>query len=149
MKILTNLEGGDDECLESYRPKDSNQRWEMVTAGFWSQTQFNSGYISYYLTRDSKGTWIMESVERDAELDGVTEEDVKAGRLNDDQIQALSGRSLEEAQNEEYRRIAAVMEDAPAETTPATAARLMYKEIEKRGGKIVDEMEDEEGLLYM
>lgn len=107
---------------------------------------YHSGHIAYFLTMARDGVWVMDGVERSAELDGVTEEDVEEGRLNDDQIQAMWGMTLEEAQNQEYRRIVAVIEDAPADTSPQHAAKLMYDHIKNNGGKIIDEPDDD-GIL--
>jgi hypothetical protein len=44
-------------------------------------------------------------VERNAESDGVTENIVEGGLLNDDQIQTIGRMTLEEAQTAEYRQI--------------------------------------------
>jgi hypothetical protein len=79
-------------------------------------------------------------------LDGITEEDVEEGRLNDDQLQAMWGMSLEEAQSQEYRRIVVVIEDAPHDMKIKEAAALMYAEIRKNNGKIIEEP-DIDGLL--
>jgi hypothetical protein len=46
---------------------------------------------------DYTGVWLMKSVERNADLDDITEEDIEEGALNDDQLQALWGRTLYEA----------------------------------------------------
>jgi hypothetical protein len=88
----------------------------------------------------------MDGVERNAELDGITDEDVKEGRLNDDQIQAMWGMSLEEAQNAEYRRIVAVCFDAPPESSSKEIANVLYDAICEAGGKVVEEP-DSVGLL--
>jgi hypothetical protein len=91
---------------------------------------------------------VLDGVERNAELDGITEEDIDEGRLNDDQLQAMWGISLEEAQNHKYRRIVVVIEDAPHDMTAKTAAELMYAEIRNKNGKIIDEP-DRDGLLEL
>jgi hypothetical protein len=88
----------------------------------------------------------MNGIERNAVLDDITEEDIAEGRLNDDQIQAMWGMTLEEAQNQFYERIVAVWLDAPEELSSKDAAARMYEAVRKANGKIVDEP-DEVGLL--
>ena len=51
--------------------------------------------------------------------------------MNDDQIQAMWGLTLEEAQNQEYREIIAVLEGAPKELNAKKAAEIMYEEVEE------------------
>ena len=46
---------------------------------------------------DYTGVWLMMSAERNADLADITEEDIEEGALNDDQLQALWGRTLYEA----------------------------------------------------
>jgi hypothetical protein len=55
------------------------------------------GHIAYYVRRIAGGVWLMKSVERNADLDDITEEDIEEGALNDDQLQAVWGRTLYEA----------------------------------------------------
>ena len=146
MKILTNLSGDSDDFLERFRPEVEPEDWELVASGFWSEDMYHSGHIAYFITRAKDCTWVIDGVERNAELDGITEEDVEAGRLNDDQLQAMWGMSLEEAQNQEYRRIVVVIEDAPHDMKAKDAAKLMYEEIRKNRGKLIEEP-DLDGLL--
>ena len=138
MKILTSFSQNSDEELEQYRPVNESHDWELVASGFWSDSIYHSGHIAYYITKHNN-LWILDGVERNTELDGVTEEDVKEGRLNDDQIQAMWGITLEEAQNQEYREIVAVLEGAPKELNAKKAAEIMYEEVSKNQGKIIDE----------
>jgi len=138
MKILTSFSQNSDEELEQYRPVNESHDWELVASGFWSDSIYHSGHIAYYITKHNN-LWILDGVERNTELDGVTEEDVKEGRLNDDQIQAMWGITLEEAQNQEYREIVAVLEGAPKELNAKKAAEIMYEEVRKNQGKIIDE----------
>ena len=145
MKILTSFSQNSDEELEQYRPVNESHDWELVASGFWSDSIYHSGHIAYYITKHNN-LWILDGVERNTELDGVTEEDVKEGRLNDDQIQAMWGISLEEAQNEEYRQIRALIKDAPPDTNAKIAAKLMYEEIRKNDGKIIEDS-DLDGLI--
>ena len=146
MKILTNLNADSDDLLERYRPTTDSQDWSLVASGFWSEDVYHSGHIAYFITRAKEGVWVLDGIERNAELDDVTEEDVEEGRLNDDQQQAMWGISLEEAQNQEYRRIAVVIEDAPHDMKAKKAAELMYAEIRENNGKIIDGP-DLDGLL--
>jgi hypothetical protein len=77
----------------------------------------------------------------------VTEEDVAEGRLNDDQIQAMWGQSLEEAQNEEYRHILAWTERAAPDVTAGEMAAVLYRAACEGGGNEIDEPDDHDGLL--
>ena len=128
-----------DDVLERYRPTDADLDWELVTSGFWSDSHYNSGHISYHLARREDGVWIMDGERRSAELDDVTEEDIAQGNLNDDQLQALSGTTLEEAQNARYNRIVAICIDAPQDAQSHEIAELLYDAIEEAGGTIVEE----------
>ena len=147
MKILTSFSQNSDEELEQYRPVNESQDWQLVASGFWSQSIYHSGHIAYYITKHND-IWLLDGVERNTELDGVTLEDVEEGRLNDDQIQAIWGISLEEAQNQEYRQITALIKDAPQEIDPTIAAKLLYDEIRKNDGKIIEET-DTDGLIAL
>jgi hypothetical protein len=44
------------------------------------------GYIAYYMLHIAGGVWLMKSVERNADLDDITEEDIEEGALNDDKL---------------------------------------------------------------
>src|SRR6516162_6647773 len=107
MKIETCVSYPDDLLEKKYRRRARRAHWDLVKPGFWAEDRYHSGYIAYYLARIGTGNWVMNAVERNTELDGVTEEDVEGGRLNDDQIQAMWGTTLEEAQNHRYERIVA------------------------------------------
>ncbi len=78
MEIRCDPHGGTLERLRPMLPLD----WEYVTSGYWEQGPYHSGHIEYRLCGTAPGQWMLESIERNAELDSVTEEDVEAGRLN-------------------------------------------------------------------
>jgi hypothetical protein len=145
MRILTYVGYPDDE-LEKYRANSDANRWELAISGYWSEDSYHSGHIAYSVQKTSPSTWVMNGIERNAELDDITEEDIAEGRLNDDQIQAMWGMTLEEAQKQSYERIVAVWLDAPEELSSKDAAARMYEAVRKANGKIVDEP-DEVGLL--
>ena len=88
----------------------------------------------------------MKSVERNADLDDITEEDIEEGALNDDQLQALWGRTLEEAQNEEFVEIVAAWLDAPRKTFTIDAAKMLYEALRAHDAIMVSEP-DRDGLL--
>ncbi len=90
------------------------------------------------LANTSKGVWVLRCTDRNAELDSVTQEDIDAGRLNDDQVQALWGMTLEEAQSQEETLVVAVCEDAPEDVTAKKMAEVLYEAVEENNGKIVD-----------
>jgi hypothetical protein len=109
MEIVTSETSGVD--LEAQRPAHPVE-WQLVASGMWSEDTYHSGHIAYFIANIRPGEWLMEGVERNAQLDDVTEEDVEEGCLNDDQIQAMWGMTLEEAQNVEYRQIVAACTSA-------------------------------------
>jgi hypothetical protein len=133
-----------DDILEHHR--SDQQRFTLVAAGYWRESVYHSGYVAYYLSKGRDGAWVLDRVERNADLDGVTEEDVEEGRLNDDQLQAMWGMSLAEAQNVEYRRIVAVCSGAPAHAKRSEIAKRLYDAVRKGGGKVIVEF-DNKGIL--
>jgi len=125
--------------LKEYDRSKGKKGWEFAIEGHWYDSPYHSGFVAYYVCEFKKGVWLLKSLERNAILDGVTEEDVEAGALNDDQIQAMWGMTLEEAQDESYEEIVAVWGNAPAGTTSKAAAARLYEFICKEGGKDIDE----------
>ena len=128
-----------DDLLEKYRPADTSVQWELVISGLWESYPYQRGHIAYFLAKTKDGAWILDAVERNAELDGVTEEDVEEGNLNADQLQAMWGMTLEEAQNIEYRRIVAICLDAPEDFLSEDMAPLLLEAVSNAGGKTVSE----------
>ena len=124
----------------------SGTGWELAISGRWSESPYHSGHIAYYVRRIKGGVWLMKSVERNADLDDVTEEDIEEGALNDDQLQALWGRTLEEAQNEEFVEIVAAWLDAPRKTVTIDAAKTLYEALRTHDAIMVSEPDDD-GLL--
>jgi hypothetical protein len=145
MKILTAVSDLDD-TFANYQQEASPDQWRFVLSGTWYGGYSNSGHIAYNVQRTPSGNWLMQAVERNAELDFVTEEDVAAGALNDDQRQAMWGMTLAQAQALRYERIVGVLLEAPHNLSAKSAARHLYRAIEEAGGKIVAEPHDE-GLL--
>lgn len=146
MKIRTSISDRDNS-LESHRLPDSRVRWHTIISGFWSESRYHVAHIAYRIARIKPRYWIVESVERDTELDGVTQEDVDEGRLNDDQIQALWNSTLEDVQNRSYRRIVAVTADAPLRISLTDIAGVMYEQICMAGGKPISEPDDQKSLI--
>lgn len=142
IKLETNGESG----LEALRPLDPTS-WEFVASGFWSEEMYNCGHIAYYISNPAPGCWCMEARERNAILDDVTEEDVEEGRLNDEQIQAMWGQTLEEAHNEEYRHIVAWTDGVAPDVTAAEMAAVLYRAVCDGGGNEINEPDDRDGLL--
>ena len=133
--------------LAKYAPAVESAKWQLVHSGYWSQSRWHNGHIAYYSTCLPDNTWVMKSVERNTMLDDVTEEDVEEGNLNDDQIQAMWGMTLEEAQNEVYEEIVVVCTGAPVGVDVARIARRMYATLMTAdGAKQVEEPDDECGL---
>lgn len=132
--------------LDPPRPKTPTQ-WEFVASGFWYEDAYHSGHIAYYVANPAPGCWVMEARERNTILDDVTEEDVEEGRLNDDQIQAMWGQTLEEAQNAEYRHIVAWAEDASPDITTTEMAAVLYRAACDGGCNEIEEPDNRNGLL--
>ena len=126
-----------DASLEDKVPRDRKLSWELVAAGDWGDDAFHCGYISYFIAQAGPGEWLLQSSERNALLDDVTEEDVEEGRLNDDQAQAIWGTTLEEAQNEVYEQIVAACSQAPVSSTAREMGKLLCQKVFDRGGKEV------------
>ena len=133
-------------AFAKYKAYVSGTRWELAISGRWSESPYHSGHIAYYVRRIAGGVWLMKSVERNADLDDVTEEDIEEGALNDDQLQALWGRTLEEAQNEEFVELVAAWLDAPRKTVTIDAAKTLYEALRTHDAIMVSEP-DEDGLL--
>ena len=142
-----NIRTNSGEELEQYRPAEADVNWQLVIAGRWEEDRYHSGYIWYFVANIGPGIWILDGVERNDNLDAITEEDVKNGRLNDDQIQAMWGMTLEEAQNVEYRCIVAIWDNAPKEAGAKEVAVELYKAVCSNDGKEVTEAHDIGGLL--
>jgi hypothetical protein len=140
LRIKTCISFPDDQ-LEPYRPGDNFDGWELLISGWWGEDRFHGGYIAYFIANPAPGVWMLDGVQRNAELDGVTQEDVEEGRLNDDQLQAMWGISLEEAKNCIYQRIVAVCEKALPESSSKEMGTLLYDAVERDGGLIVSEPE--------
>lgn len=132
--------------LKLFKKAMNERGWKLATEGFWSESPYNSGHVAYYVMQHASGAWLLKSSERNAELDDVTEEDVEAGALNDDQIQAMWGKTLEQAQAESYEEIVAAWIKPPKSVTIKDAAKVLYEFIAASGGKAVDEPDDD-GLL--
>ncbi len=132
--------------LEARRP-DSSVTWFLAASGMWSEDMYHSGHIAYYIANPQPGCWVMEARKRNAILDNVTEEDVEEGHLNDDQIQAMWGQTLEEAQNEEYRHIVAWAEGVDPDCTAVEMAAVLYRAVCESGGKEITEPDACESLL--
>jgi len=132
--------------LQVYRPDSEDVVRELMLSGYWSQDIHHSGWKSFMLAYIAEGVRIVECVSRNTILDSVTEEDVEEECLNDDQLQALWGSTLEEAQNATWREIAAVCIGAPKRTTAAKMAQLFYDALCSDGEPRIEEI-DETGLI--
>lgn len=132
--------------LQDRRPA-AEVPWKLIAAGTWEEDMYHSGHIAYFLANPQPGAWVVDAVQRNARLDGVTEEDVEEGCLNDDQIQAMWGMTLEESQNEEYRFIAACVDGVDPALTAEDMAAVLYPVVCEATGKQISEFDDFDGLL--
>lgn len=131
------------DAYSEYRDVRRNRGWHLAIGGFWSQGPYNSGYVDYYVRRRRNGDWLLKSVERHGCLDGVTQRDVHNGRLTDDAIQALWGKSLKEAKKLRWRKLVAVWTNAPKDITVSAAAKLLYYAVCARERCRLDEIRHE------
>ncbi|MFM1822208.1 MAG: hypothetical protein RI967_474 [Planctomycetota bacterium] len=106
-------------------------RWEFIEEVEWSESPYHSGCASREIQRATGGHWILREVTRNSELDGVTEEDVEEGALNDDQIQAMRGMTLEKAQNQTSEEVVAIWLDAPRGTMKEEAMLVLCEALER------------------
>jgi hypothetical protein len=139
MNVLTFINHKRDEELENYRPAEPDVEWHLVVEGNWSESMYHSGFFTYSIAQTREGYWVLNQCDRNGFLDGLTQEDVDEGRLNDDQLQAIWFTSLEEAQNERSDLICAVWLDPPAGLSAEEAGSRLYEEFLERGGKGVEE----------
>lgn len=135
-----------DSGLDRYLREPEGGTWERVLGGYWRQDIYHGGWVEYYVRNAAPGTWVLKSSQRSEILDDLTEEDVEAGRLNDDQAQALWDTTLEEARNSVFEQVVAVIVGAPETFTARDAARELYRTVRNNNGPIVSEPEDG-GLL--
>lgn len=129
-----------DDLLEPHRPASAEIKWTLVISGGWSEDAYHSGHVAYFLAKTENDVWVLDAVARNTELDGLTQEDVDEGRLNDDQIQALwRSTTLEEAQASVYKRIVALCSDASPSADEDLMARALYQAVKSAGGRVVDD----------
>lgn len=135
MKIVCDPDGG---RLERLRPSGQPE-WLFVASGYWSASPMHSGYIEYFLAKSGIGEWLLDGVVRNGCLDDLSQEDVDAGGLDDHQLQALWGTTLERAQAQESREIVAHVRDVPEHTAPELVATLLYDAVVAAGGRLIGE----------
>jgi hypothetical protein len=116
--------------------------YSTVVSGYWSEDRYHGGHIAYQIARTPKGAWVMRSEVRNALLDDVDEEDVRKGRLNDDQLQALWNTTLEEAQNSRYHEVVAIGIGADHDASEDVIADQLLAAVERAGGAMVDEPDE-------
>lgn len=100
---------------------------------------YYGGHIAYYVEKLDSGFWILDSLYKRAELDGVTQEDIDQELLNDDQWQAIDGMTFEEAQNEVYWQIVAIFTDAPNNAIIEYTSAALYEEVCRAGSPRITE----------
>lgn len=135
----------DAEGLVRMRPSPEPD-WQIVLSGRWFEGLYHSGHVSYYVASVGLGEWVLDCVSRNTDLDDVTQEDVDDGRLNDDQLQALWGQTLEEAQSEVHRQIVAACTGADYSSVALEIGELLYRALCRNGGKKIVEPDNNELL---
>lgn len=145
MKIT--IDSKESGSLEKRRPA-GKVKWQLVVRVDWSESPYHSGHIAYYIAKTSPTEWMLDSVQRNACLDHVTQEDVDEGALNDDQIQAMWGQDLEDAQAAEFRQIVAVCSEAEVNAQAKDIAVILYGRVcEAAGRSAIDDEDFSNGLL--
>ncbi len=145
MKIT--IDSKESGSLEKRRPA-GKVKWQFVVKVDWSESPYHSGHIAYYIAKTSPTEWMLDSVQRNACLDHVTQEDVDEGALNDDQIQAMWGQDLEDAQAAEFRQIVAVCSEAEVNAQAKDIAVILYGRVcEAAGRSAIDDEDFSNGLL--
>ena len=145
MKIT--IDSKESGSLEKRRPA-GKVKWQFVVKVDWSQSPYHSGHIAYYIAKTSPTEWMLDSVQRNACLDHVTQEDVDEGALNDDQIQAMWGQDLEDAQAAEFRQIVAMCSEAEVNAQAKDIAVILYGRVcEAAGRSAIDDEDFSNGLL--
>ena len=145
MKIT--VDSKESGSLEKRRPA-GKVKWQLVVKVDWSESPYHSGHIAYYIAKTSPTEWMLDSVQRNACLDHVTQEDVDEGALNDDQIQAMWGQNLEDAQAAEFRQIVAVCSEAEVNAQAKDIAVILYGRVcEAAGRSAIDDEDFSNGLL--
>jgi hypothetical protein len=135
MKIICDIDNG---SLERFRPRVTAEACELIISGYWFEDTHHSGHIAYYVARLAPGEWALDAVERNTILDDVTEDDIEQVRLNDDQLQALWGSTLQEAQSQVYRQIIAYCSSENDWSSADIGAKLYKAILEKNGKKVVE-----------
>ena len=123
--------------------------WTFVVSGYWQEGRYHSGHVAYFIANPEPGRWVMEARERRAVLDGLDQEDIDSGFLNDDQIQALWGTTLEEASRAELRSVVAVCDVDDTACTINEMALMLYRAVCESGGKTITEPDDVSGILQL
>lgn len=124
---------GGSKDFESLRPAvDLN--WVRVRGGEWYEDAYHNGWAAYEVAKVGPGRWLLGCVEWNGCLDDLTQEDVDEGRLNDDQLQAMWGKTLEEAQSARHCWIAGEATEVPEDWDAAKIGRFLYDEAVKAGG---------------
>ena len=145
MKIT--IDSKESGSLEKRRPA-GKVKWQLVVKVDWSESPYHSGHIAYYIAKTSPTEWMLDSVQRNACLDHVTQEDVDEGALNDDQIQAMWGQDLEDAQAAEFRQIVVVCSEAEVNAQAKDIAVILYGRVcEAAGRSAIDDEDFSNGLL--
>jgi hypothetical protein len=112
--------------------------WEYIISGYWGEDSYHRGYIEYHMAC-MDGVWWLKSTERNASLELVTQEDIEAGALSDDQIQDLQEMTLAEAQNLRHEKIFASLESVPPNAHIGEIATVLYKAALMTGAHAVAE----------
>ena len=136
MKILTCID--ESNSLEYFREQLNCTVWYDYLEGFWSDSLYHNGYISYQISKGDQEDWILQSTTRNYCIDDLTQEDIDEGVfIDDDQQQILFdfGYDLELAKQFRHRSIVAVGIGLPNNIEPMEAAKQLYETYIKIGGK--------------
>ena len=74
MKILKCID--ESSSLEYFRDQINRSVWYDYVEGFWRDSTYHNGDISYEISKSDQGDWILQSTTRNYCIDDLTQEDI-------------------------------------------------------------------------
>jgi hypothetical protein len=100
MRITLGFEGSNPPDLDRYVPH-RKLAWELVLMGTWSQSPYHNGRLSYWIVQAGRGRWLLRQ-------------------------ESWTKENPEWDDHRNYKRVVALLEDAPADFTSLDAAKTLY-----------------------
>ena len=145
-----------DEALETVMSAEAGDGWstEGPLGGFGHTTYVSKPADLIQVTAECRA--ILEACKLNIKLETSGDSGLEALRPVDptswefvasDQIQAMWGQTLEEAQNKEYRHLVAWTQGVAPDVTAAEMAAVLYGAVCEGGGNEINKPDDRDGLL--